>query len=306
MDVKPFKQCKEAKVDKMETKTSPKPSIADELFGRSGGGKPSENSGQSEFKLNEKYVNMSQQASKTEEDLGFGGYVPTVSSTSRANSNKRNLGLDDNFFDMDLFSNRPKTSPASNLIKESQSNNQLMKTMPAASKSNIDSWINPASDAGKTGDNKKFDLEFNDIKFEDLIKPKSKANTSKNDSNHSSNEKSFESGKQSETPAIVVDKPPLNKSFQMEPKTNTKDSMNSSFADSIENAEHKPNVSTHADSFLNNIPPIQFEVTKPSKDMEANTSVTSQADDIWLNNIISNKKNIKQKPNAVSFLFLLS
>jgi hypothetical protein len=175
-----------------------------------------------------------------------------------------------------------------------------MKTMPIAPKNNIDSLIHPTNDSGKFSDNKKFDFEFNDIKFEDLIKPKNNTNTSKNDSNHSTNEKSFESGKQSEISPVVMDKPPLNKSFQIESKANTKDSMNSSFADSIENTEQKPNVSTAVDSFLNYISPVQLEITKPSKDTEANASITSQGEDIWLNNIINKKKNAKQKPNVVS------
>jgi hypothetical protein len=73
---------------------------------------------------------------------------------------------------------------------------------------------------------------------------------------------------------------------------NNKDSMNSSFADSIENAG-------------SSIQPLQFEPSKPSglaaKGQENGGRGNEEGG--WLNNLIGGNKNVSARESAVCFLF---
>ena len=84
---------------------------------------------------------------------------------------------------------------------------------------------------------------------------------------------------------------------------NNKDSMNSSFADSIENTnmDNRPstavitqnNTNNILNSILNNIQPIKGSDNKPQS--KENSAAPSEAEDGWLNALISNKKTTEPK-----------
>ena len=112
------------------TSLSPKPkSLVEDLFGSKSSKEnnppisdtTTSKSNNFEFKLSEKYTNMSAKAN--DDDFAFGGYVPSAIASSvgpRSTSNsgsRRNVAFTDDLFEsVDLFAttpNRPKTSPAS-------------------------------------------------------------------------------------------------------------------------------------------------------------------------------------------------
>lgn len=81
---------------------------------------------------------------------------------------------------------------------------------------------------------------------------------------------------------------------------NKLDSMNSSFADSIENnMDNRPatamvtesNTNTYLNNVLNNIQPIKGTDLKQNNSKE-NSAAPSEAEDSWLNALISNKKTV--------------
>ncbi len=84
---------------------------------------------------------------------------------------------------------------------------------------------------------------------------------------------------------------------------NNKDSMNSSFADSIENnnMDNRPstaiitqsNTNNILNSILNNIQPIKGSDHKPQS--KENSAAPSEAEDGWLSALISNKKTAEPK-----------
>lgn len=149
-------------------------SLADELFGKSPSAKE-EKPDSFEFKLNERYLNMSQQPAKTnDDDYQFGGYVPSaITNTPRTNTtSKRNVNFTDDLFGGDLSVTasspaRPKTTSAiaNNFTnsKEEKTNN-LSKTMPESSK---DDWLSLIDSKPPSKKNS------NDSSLDDLLRPRS-------------------------------------------------------------------------------------------------------------------------------------
>lgn len=233
--------------------------------------------------------------SKTDDDFSFGGYVPSsMSGTQRTNTAlpKRNVSFNDDLFSQDMFSSRPKTSPAESLNNNNKkdNSNSLMKTMPTPAKSN----------------------EF-DFDFESLLKPKNQGNkptpnpanveNNLNSSDLNGLENSFNRRRSSLNDSkLVFEKPPMaSRGDQSKLAANTKDSMNSSFADSIEIMDTKPPGSTTLNSFQ----PLQFDlkhIVKHEQDPMHKMQESSEAgEDGWLSNLIGNKKTTQNKKPNVSF-----
>lgn len=291
-----------------EASNSKPKSLVDELFGRSKSEPPADNKLDFEFKLSEKYANNNSNTNKNEEDFSFGGYVPSaIRSTSQP---KRNVGFTDDLFDVDIFANtRPKTAPgpSQNEAKKAEPPN-LAKTISLPVKNNnntSDDWfgLSMGSDTSKaSAQNPKPANKPKQSDSEWLSNLNSKKELDKDfgsdifASDISSSAKPKPQSQAQEKP--VIEKPPLASSTKAkETPQQVKDSMNSSFADSIED---KP-------SALNHIQPLQFEINQVSKQAEG-SAVPSEAEDGWLNNLISNKKTGKKvnvSRNEVFFLLNL-
>jgi hypothetical protein len=303
-----------------------------------------------EFKLNEKYTKLSQESAKNNNDddpFAFGGYVPSaIGQTPRTNSNnnaannqKRNVSFNDELFNADIFSTpRPKTSPNQGTgAANNNSNQNLMKTMPTSGKS-TDDWL------GLSGNGKK------DNVFDDLLKPRpqtaqpqkqgtnslsnsndwgavkdlASANTNRDrdmgseimGSEHSAGNRPRQSLFSQTMPANFSEKPPVMRQTDPLKLTSTKDSMNSSFADSFDVVEAKtphyqqpPHgapiaVSTPATGQANRGGGIAalFDTQPQHKQPEHGSMAPSEAEDGWLNNLMNNanKKAQTANVNAVS------
>jgi hypothetical protein len=284
-----------------------------------------------EFKLNEKYTKLSQESAKNNNDddpFAFGGYVPSaIGQTPRSNSNnqannqKRNVSFTDDLFNADLFATpRPKTSPNQGTGTATSSNQNLTKTMPTPAKS-TDDWL------GFSGNSKK------DNVFDDLLKPrpqtaqpqKQTASVNNSDwsgvkdtaanvnrdrdlgseimgSEHSASNKPRQSLFSQTMPANFSEKPPIMTSTmkQGDPLklTSTKDSMNSSFADSFDVPNHQQApaaVSTPAAGQANRVAAI-FE-TQPHHKPDQGSMAPSEVDDNWLNSLMNNANKKAQSAN---------
>ena len=251
-----------------------------------------------EFKLSEKYTNMSAKsdAAAASDDFAFGGYVPSAIASSagpRAASNgagsRRNVAFTDDLFEtVDIFATtRPKTSPSAPPQTNAANNNPLMKSLPlpAKSSSTSDDWLDSTlTGAGQLSSRQRnaatFHLETND--------------------------------------KLVIEKPPLASSTvnfsaaPIAPKNTTPlqpkaESMNSSFADSIELEKPTTTIvaSTNLLSNISNMQPLQFEAIKNIAQQEkfaaatqGSSQVPSEPEDGWLNNLISNKRTTKKVVNV--------
>jgi hypothetical protein len=298
------------------TSHSPKPkSLVEDLFGSKSSKEnnpplsdTTAKSNNFEFKLSEKYTNMS--AKGNDDDFAFGGYVPSAIASSvgpRSTSNngsRRNVAFTDDLFEsVDLFAttpNRPKTSPASQSNTNANANtNPLMKSLPIPSKSSTDDWLDPTP------------------KFTSTVKPQQSNDWFAGSSNIGSDISSTRHQKQTtsntfnlDTDKIVVEKPPIASVNSVTktavPAQNKAESMNSSFADSIE--VEKPNalgsVTNAILGSINNIQPLQFEMkttTQNDNFTHGSSHAPSDHEDGWLNNLITNKKTNKKVTN-VSFI----
>ena len=280
----------------------------DDLFGT----KPKESTAAPdsfEFKLNDKYLNMSQQSAKVDDDFNFGGYTPSAlastSSQPRANGMKRNVSFTDDLFENNnLFGEsssstvRPKTTSSIGNAKQEEPLN-LMRTMPNPITKSTDDWLNNSggNEAIKANSTRK----SSEFSLDDLLRPRdtnrggnasltgSKAANSGSDLDwlglKDSSKDSIEVAKQN----LLADKPPLYAGASSKPtsgqnqqQTGAKDSMNSSFADSIENLENRPSGNNNNEML--------------KRDNEFNLGITShnEGEDGWLNNLISNKKVVKK------------
>lgn len=143
-------------------------SLADELFDKSPSSKLEKSDGL-EFKLNERYLNMSQQqpAKSNDEDFQFGGYVPSAITNTPRTITKRNVGFTDDIFGSDQLTSptRPKTTSSLNNSKTEEKGSILSRTMPE-SKGNDDwlSIIEPKTPSKKNS---------NDSSLDDLLRPRS-------------------------------------------------------------------------------------------------------------------------------------
>ncbi|CAF0756317.1 unnamed protein product [Brachionus calyciflorus] len=242
-DSKPKPSTQINQTSKQIDNTSKQKSLVDELFG-----KPKQEKSNTDFKLDDKYVKMSQEAIKSEdENFVFGSYMPSVAlTTPRAGPPKRSVSFNDDLNDDD-FMNKPKMDSSN-----------LNKTVPA----------------------NKLDLDFD---FESLLKPKSQSKPVQNNKNDEwlkeppKLETSFDldaSFSNQKRRGSIADKPPIN--FK-----STKDSMNSSFADSIENMEQNTTTTNNNKNLgLANMQPLGFEVKTIEDNKEQN----------WFNNLVTNRK----------------
>lgn len=143
-------------------------SLADELFDKSPSSKLEKSDGL-EFKLNERYLNMSQQqpAKSNEDDFQFGGYVPSAISNTPRTITKRNVGFTDDIFGSDQLTSptRPKTTSSLSNSKTEEKGSILSRTM-SESKGNDDwlSIIEPKTPSKKNS---------NDSSLDDLLRPRS-------------------------------------------------------------------------------------------------------------------------------------
>lgn len=140
-------------------------------------------------------------------------------------------------------------------------------------------------------------LDF-DFDFESLLKPKAKSNpVPKNDEWMKEPNKfetsidldgSFNNPRRRNSQSGPTDKPPIG--F----RTGHKDSMNSSFADSVDNME-ATNQNNNKNFSIGNMQPLNFETKTEEK---------NDGPDKWFANLITNKKNTNQPKKAnVSFIF---
>ena len=251
-------------------------------------------------------------AKNNDDDFAFGGYVPSAIASSvgpRSTSNsgsRRNVAFTDDFFEsVDLFattSNRPKTSPAPQNSTSSNSNtNPLMKSLPLPSKSTTDDWLEPTP------------------KFTSTVKPQQSNDWFTGGSILGSDISSTRHQKQPtsntfnlDTDKVVVEKPPLATGSSITktiaPLQHKAESMNSSFADSIE--AEKPNtlgsVTNAILGNINNIQPLQFDAkttTINDNFTHGSSHAPSEPEDVWLNNLITNKKTNKKVTNVSCFRF---
>lgn len=249
---------------------------------------------------------------RVDDDFSFGGYVPSASAGRPATQAKRNVSFNGgDLFNDDLFSSRPKTTESSNLSRNnSNATSSLMKTMPAS-----------------TSSSKKPYDDF-DFDFDSLVKPKNQTNqqrpaTSANTTQQKpSSESDWFGGKDTSKldtsqeligldnsfsnkrrPSLndskfLSDKPPIASRLEQVKQAN-KDSMNSSFADSIENAEPvKPGQSGFN---INNINPLNFEFgqSKHPQNKEQDSMVPSDSnEDGWLSNLINKKGTANNNSNT--------
>ena len=206
---------------------------------------------------------------------------------------------------MDIFANtRPKTAPGPSQKDEAKKIEQpnLAKTISLPVKNNnntSDDWfgLSMGSDTSKaSAQNAK-----------PANKPKQNDSDWLNNLNKKELDKDFGSDifasdisssakpKQSQVQEKpVIDKPPLAASTKAkETPQQVKDSMNSSFADSIEDKPSAHPPAAGVLSALNNIQPLQFEINHVNKQADGSV-VPSEAEDGWLNNLISNKKTGKK------------
>lgn len=167
-------------------------SLADDLFSVNKTEESSVNNS-FEFKLNDKYINMSQQASKPNtndnDDFQFGGYVPSSINQPRTNtSSRRNVAFPDDIFSEDIFSTLPTKSSKQQQKQSDSSNNSLLKSMPAAlpSNSKSDDWLGTKSVDLKLENNmsKSKDIDFDFSK--PLRPPMSKSSSQQKDSSMNS------------------------------------------------------------------------------------------------------------------------
>ncbi|CAF0756300.1 unnamed protein product [Brachionus calyciflorus] len=260
-DSKPKPSTQINQTSKQIDNTSKQKSLVDELFG-----KPKQEKSNTDFKLDDKYVKMSQEAIKSEdENFVFGSYMPSVAlTTPRAGPPKRSVSFNDDLNDDD-FMNKPKMDSSN-----------LNKTVPA----------------------NKLDLDFD---FESLLKPKSQSKPVQNNKNDEwlkeppKLETSFDldaSFSNQKRRGSIADKPPIN--FK-----STKDSMNSSFADSIENMEQNTTTTNNNKNLgLANMQPLGFEVKTIEDNKEQN----------WFNNLVTNRKTttsqiVPKKQNSTNISF---
>jgi hypothetical protein len=244
-------------------------------------------------------------AKSNDDDFAFGGYVPSTIASSigpRSTSNsgsRRNVAFTDDLFEsVDLFAttpNRPKTSPSPQ-NNASATSNPLMKSLPLPSKSNTDEWLDPTP------------------KFTSTVKPQQSNDWFAGGSNIGSDISSTRHPKPPtsntfnlDIDKLVVEKPPLatgnSVTKNLTPHQHKAESMNSSFADSIE--VEKPNVLGSVTNAIlgniNNIQPLQFDV-KPAAQNEnfthGSSHAASEPEDGWLNNLITNKKTNKKITNV--------
>jgi hypothetical protein len=259
----------------------PGKSLVDDLFGINKIDEPSVNNS-FEFKLNDKYINMSQQDKANEnDDFQFGGYVPSsINQPKTTLSSRRNVAFPDDLFTEDIFSTLPtKSSKQQNQQQSKQqetSNNNLLKSMPAAlssQSSKTDDWL-----GGKSLDIK---LENNNSKSKDI--------------DFDFNNKPI--------------RPPISKSSSQQKDS----SMNSSFAESVTDNNldmpYKNNLANISLSSLNNIQPLKFDNNNKDNSKDGltitapNLNTANETEDGWLNNLISNKKSSSKpqpKPEAIS------
>lgn len=263
--------------------TSKTKSLADELFGKSDNQNMSSSA---EFKLNEKYTKMSQESSfaaqKSEEnDTGFsGGYVPSTLRSNSTPQRGRNVNFTDELFSPDLLT-RPKTSPA----PPSNSNNNMMKTMPAPVTKSSEDWLGLSASS-----NKKEGSIFDEIMMHKPRQPGRQQSDMGSEilgSEYSTNRRA---GSQLPPPPAVVTAPILPvASSTLKPSDpprfqSTKDSMNSSFADSVDVGDSKPPIHPA-------IPIMTQTSVKPNKENEFGGSMApSEAEDGWLNTLLTPKK----------------
>ena len=124
---KPTPANKQDSYNPVFNQTLPNPSkrgaLVEDLFGTKTDDAPLKRSGSiddmPDFKLNDKYLNMSSQSNKADEDIGFGGgYQPSALSGRNNTGMKRNVSFTDDLFGVGATENivnsltRPKTSSA--------------------------------------------------------------------------------------------------------------------------------------------------------------------------------------------------
>jgi len=363
MGIEKNKKIKSSNENIPTTTTTKSKSLVDELFGKASSNTSSfkeEKSDQFEFKLSDRYLNMSQQqqppqqsvAKTNDDDFSFGGYVPSaVGNAPRSTSvprQPRNVG----FTDVDLFGGsgehlnqttttspaRPKTTSTIN-NNNNRSEERLSKTMPSGSN---DDWLSIIEPSNNRTNNRKKSL--NDSSLDDLLRPRSDSITktsnnapikqANNDldwlgfkekdsdvlSNSINNLKNVANSPSKTKPppaptnhssAINSPIPHLENEKQQQQQLtlrNKQDSMNSSFADSIENNMDNNRLSTinttnNILNILNNIQPLKTNndtlITKQKQEQE-NSAAPSEAEDGWLNTLITNKKIVEPKKNVIT------
>ena len=220
---------------------------------------------------------------KADDDFSPGGYIPSaLASNKKPTVMKRQVSFSEDTDDL-FASGRPKTT-SSIPSKSNEEANLMMRTMPNPSK-NTDDWL--SSNFGS-----KKNPEFN---FDEISRPSTAPNRNLDSTKKEADTlemNNFLKGPTSrhnlgeKPPAMPIPAVPKGLSFLDTPKSinatlNNKESVNSSFADSIEN----------------NINPLMFENgngSKAKKDSDANEA----GNDSWLNNLISNKS---VKKNSVIY-----
>ncbi len=299
-------------------------SLAEDLFGKADDiGFRAINSEEPDFKLNndKNNMNVSHQSAKADEEINFGGYQPSALSSSGSRNHggiKRNVSFGDDLFGADatesIFASLIRKPPPSKQ-SESEAQNNLMRTMPNPTNKSTEDWLggsNSTQNNNNTGSRRK-SIDFS---IDDLLKPRdtNKANVSVNSNKNNLNTGSDldwlgfkDSSKDSlDQPGYrpTFDKPPLNilnpssnQNQQPQKPVNqlisllgvAKDSMNSSFAESIENNDTKPSKSIDN---LQNINPMQFN--EPTK-TESRVMSPNESNDGWLNNLMSKKGGLGLK-----------
>lgn len=313
--------------------TAPSPSkrgaLVEDLFGsKSSADVPVKQSGSmddmSEFKLNDKYLNMSSQSNKVDDEAGFGGgYQPSAMSSRSTGGMKRNVSFTDELFGPggtdNIFNSltRPKTATvASDKQEEPQSN--LMRTMPNPATKKADDWLtglipgngsssNNAANASSNNNHNQSRRKSNDFNLDELIKPRdsssNRGNTSGSKNANSGSDLDWLGFKDSSRDSIdanttgrhqqrdnpVLEKPPMhstNPNNQV-PKTSNiaKDSMNSSFADSVElHDNNRAQPQTKSENMASE---------SKVNELHGPSSVNGEEDG-WLNSLMSKKGGVKK------------
>jgi len=285
----------------------------------------------SDFKLNEKYtMNVSHQSAKAEDDVNFGGYQPSALSTSGSRNNggmKRNVSFGDDLFGAggtdSIFASLAR-KPAAPKQSEPEPQNSLMRTMPNPTNKSAEDWLGGSNTNQNNNNINSSRRKSIDFSLDDLLKPRdtssNKANLSGNSNKNNLNTGSDldwlgfkDSSKDSlDQPGYrpTAEKPPINTAsangnqhHQSQKPVHhlvgllgpTKDSMNSSFADSIENNDAKPGKGSDS---LQNMNPMQFnELAKA----ESRVMSPNESTDGWLNNLMSKKGGVGQKKVLLQF-----
>jgi hypothetical protein len=280
-------------------------SLADELFSKTNNSQ-AEISNSTEFKLSDKYTKMSQESAfKNMDDdaFGFGGYVPSAvtprsssNGPAKRSTNNNNNSLDD-LFNADLFATtgtRPKTSPAQGSGGSKEQPN-LMRTMPTPAKSSADDWLGLSN-------NSKKDSIFDEMMIKPKLKPQPTPQTENVNKSGNFNDKDSEilgseysltnrgAPRVTNMDTTIRNEPRANNNTNKLPFQSVKDSMNSSFADSVDVAENVPSRHTIGLSNQNNKFSSIFDPISTKKEENVGGSMApSETEDGWLTNLMNKK-----------------